>query len=113
MRVPEDVLLPYMTDPRHADDTLFFVCEEDFRLFEKDQPSQADLLWAEAEAGPLSQSPGTGASSSAARGSDEPPPETIYRETLKADWQARNAAAAKAMRRDAVSQSPCDPRAPQ
>ena len=29
----QDHILPYMTDPRHAPDTLFFVVEEDWRLF--------------------------------------------------------------------------------
>ena len=29
----QDHLLPYMTDSRHAPDTLFFVCEEDWRLY--------------------------------------------------------------------------------
>ena len=29
----QDHMLPYMADERHAPDTLFFVCEEDFRLF--------------------------------------------------------------------------------
>ncbi len=29
----EDHVLPYMTDPRHAPDTLFFVAEKDWRLF--------------------------------------------------------------------------------
>ena len=104
----QDVLLPYMTDPRHADDTLFLVCEEDFRLFARDQPSQADLLWAEAEAGPLSQSPGTGASSSGRR-RDEEPPESIYKEALRSSWEARHAAAAESRRRDTVSPSPCEP----
>jgi len=28
----EDYALPYMADPRHAADTLFFVAEEDFRI---------------------------------------------------------------------------------
>ena len=101
----EDVLLPYMCDPRHADDTLFLVCEEDFRLFADDQPSQGKMLWAEAEARPLSQSPGSGAASSAAASSADPP-ETIYKESLKADWQARNAAAAQALRKDKGSPLP-------
>ena len=30
---PQDVGLPYMTDGRHAPDTLFLVAENDFRLF--------------------------------------------------------------------------------
>ena len=29
----QEHILPYMADPRHAPDTLFFVVEEDFRLF--------------------------------------------------------------------------------
>ena len=111
VRAFEDVLLPYMCDPRHADDTLFLVCEEDFRLFEKDQPSQAALLWAEAEAGPLSQSPGPGASSSARPSNDEPT-ETIYKESLKADWRARSVAAFEAQRQEGVSPSPSDPPPP-
>ena len=109
VRVFEDVLLPYMTDCRHADDTLFLVCEEDFRLFEKDQPDQASLLWADAERGPLSQSPGPGASSSSGPSRADEPTEVVYKESLLADWKARNAAAAQTMRRGAVSQSPCDP----
>ena len=109
VRVSQDVLLPYMCDPRHADDTLFFVCEEDWRLYEHDQPSQAELLWDQAEAGPLSQSPGFGQSSSSSAARTQEPPETIYRESLKADWQRRNAAEAQDMRRDAVSPSPGNP----
>ena len=70
-----------------------------------DQPSQAKMLWAEAEARPLSQSPGSGAASSAAASSADPP-ETIYKESLKADWQARNAAAAQALRKDKGSPLP-------
>ena len=72
VRVPEDVLLPYMTDMRHADDTLFLVCEEDFRLFEADQPTQASLLWDEAQAHLLSQSPEVGGAS-ASQDADPPP----------------------------------------
>ena len=33
----KDHLLPYMCDPRHAPDTLFLVCEEDFRLWPTDE----------------------------------------------------------------------------
>ena len=32
----QDHILPYMADERHAGDTLFLVCEEDFRLFARD-----------------------------------------------------------------------------
>ncbi len=32
----EDVGLPFMTDPRHTDDTLFIVFEQDFRFYEDD-----------------------------------------------------------------------------
>ena len=35
--LPQDVLLPYMADPRHIPDTIFFVLEEDWRLFERDE----------------------------------------------------------------------------
>ena len=105
----QDVLLPYMTDPRHADDTLFIVCEEDFRLYAEDQPSQADLLWRDAEAVPQARVPGAAASSSSAAPRDEEPPEELYKEALKTSWQARNAAAAAGMRRDTVSPSPCGP----
>ena len=109
VRAFEDVLLPYMCDPRHADDTLFLVAEEDFRLYEADQPSQAALLWAQAEAGPLSQSPGKGASSSSRPSNDEPA-ETIYKESLRVDWQERNVKAFWAQRQRAgVSPSPSDP----
>ena len=103
----QDVLLPYMADPRHADDTLFIVCEEDFRLYERDQPSQAALLWADAEP-LLRESQGSGASSSGLN-REEAPPEPLYKEALQTSWQARNAASAAAMRRDTVSPSPCVP----
>eukprot|EP00974_Lingulodinium_polyedra_P001949 184135-Lingulodinium_polyedra.AAC.1 len=32
---PQDRLLPYTADPRHAPDTLFLVAEGDFRLTEQ------------------------------------------------------------------------------
>ena len=32
----EDHCIPYCADPRHAEDTLFFVAEEDWRLYEED-----------------------------------------------------------------------------
>ena len=103
----QDVLLPYMADPRHADDTLFIVCEEDFRLYERDQPSQADLLWADAE--PLLRQSQGSASSSSGWKREEAPPEALYKEAIRTSWQARNAASAATMRRDTVSPSPCDP----
>ena len=37
LQLPQDHVLPYITDPRHAPDTLFFVAEEDWRLFEADK----------------------------------------------------------------------------
>jgi len=40
----QDHLLPYMIDPRHAPDTLFFVCEEDFRLYPSDEMVHAESV---------------------------------------------------------------------
>jgi hypothetical protein len=37
-------VLPYCCDPRHAPDTLFFVAEEDFRLFEHEERADAQLF---------------------------------------------------------------------
>ena len=56
----EDHLLAYMADARHVDDTLFFVAEEDFRLYRADTSEFAHLtkphvrmveqaLWQEAQ----------------------------------------------------------------
>ena len=39
--------MPYMCDPRHAPDTLFFVSEEDWRLFPEDEAVDADAVAAE------------------------------------------------------------------
>ena len=36
-------MLPYMVDERHAPDTLFFVCEEDFRLFARGSPNNCSI----------------------------------------------------------------------
>ena len=38
------MLLPYLNDPRHVDDTLFFIMEEDWRLTRHDGFSRAELL---------------------------------------------------------------------
>ena len=57
-------MLPWMRDPGHASDTLFFVAEEDWRLYEHDQLPQEQLFEASMQeaAVSLSQSPGHGGS---------------------------------------------------
>ena len=34
----QDHLLPYCADPRHAPDTLFLIFEDDWRMYESDEP---------------------------------------------------------------------------
>ena len=46
----QDHIIPYMADDRHAPDTLFFVVEEDFRLFERHSQAQPSILQGVAEA---------------------------------------------------------------
>ena len=46
----QDHIIPYMADDRHAQDTLFFVVEEDFRLFERHSQAQPVILSGVAEA---------------------------------------------------------------
>ena len=36
----QDHILPYILDDRHVEDTLFIVCEEDFRFFEEKRPGE-------------------------------------------------------------------------
>ena len=50
----EDHVLPYVSDARHAPDTVFFVCEEDFRMYERDEaigPSEVARSAAELASG--------------------------------------------------------------
>ena len=87
----QDVLLPYMTNPRHASDTLFFLAEEDWRLYEDDQLPQEQLFEASMEeaAVSLSRSPGHGGSSSSQpTAADEQ--RFLHREAVRLAWERRS-----------------------
>ena len=45
----EDHFLPYCSDPRHPGDTFFFICEEDFRLTQRDSEAMPSTQLAEAK----------------------------------------------------------------
>ena len=40
----QDHIIPYMADPRHAPDTLFFVCEEDFRFYAAEESVEPSTI---------------------------------------------------------------------
>ena len=87
----QDVVLPYMTDPRHASDTLFFVLEEDWRLTRVDDFSRTELLEQQVQRGArmLARSlaehpPQTGAAVHV----QPPSPEASHTAALRRDWQS-------------------------
>ena len=71
-----------MTDPRHVDDTLFFIMEEDWRLTRKDGFSHAELLEQQRERGEriVSLSPDSSPPGSS-------PAEAAHIAALKDDWK--------------------------
>ena len=80
------MLLPYLNDPRHVDDTLFFVMEEDWRLTRHDGFSRAELLEQQRERGekivslsPDCPPPGAATDQSSATA-------LYHRAALKDDW---------------------------
>ena len=82
----QDVALPYLNDPRHADDTLFFILEEDWRLTRHDGFSRAELLQQQRERGEkiVSLSPDCPPPGAA---TDQSSGEALYhRAALKDDW---------------------------
>ena len=86
--MPEGHLLPYTTDERHVEDTLFFVFEEDFMLFKDEEVQQPARQLAESERF-LSPSAGNSTTEGMIRVTEgaETPSEVVV--DLGAEWASR------------------------
>ena len=86
----QDVLLPYMSDPRHASDTLFLVMEEDWRLYVADTASQVERLDESMEAAGVPPDVWPRKEPSTARASTSRSLQPVYVDHVERVWREKN-----------------------